>query len=41
MTYTQSGLTPREITIKKDQTYTITLQVIDTISGCMHMILIP
>lgn len=41
MTYTTAGLSPNEITLKKWQSYTITIDVKDTISGCMHMILIP
>lgn len=41
MTYTRSGLNPNEITVKKGQTYTISIDVKDTVSGCMHMIVIP
>jgi len=41
ITYTSAGLNPGNITVKKGQSYTITIDVKDTISGCMHMILIP
>ena len=38
--YTSAGLSGN-INVKKDKSYKIVINVKDTISGCMHMILIP
>lgn len=41
LTYTKDGISNKEIRVKKNGTYKLVIDVKDTISGCMHMILIP
>jgi plastocyanin domain-containing protein len=41
ITYTSAGMSPGEIHVKKGETVTLVVDVKDTISGCMHMMLIP
>ncbi len=41
LTYTFQGLSQKELRLKVGQSYKLVIDVKDTISGCMHMILIP
>jgi len=39
--YTSDGMSPNEFKLISGKTYTLTIDIKDTISGCMHQILIP